>query len=390
MALNLPDPSSVARQQAEQIKADRAMALEVPLARVLADAPFVDRDSLLAGLEQFHKERMANVPSKSKYPEAQPWVDHALAVDRELKHLANLTDRDMAMLRSLHHYLMFRGFAAAQPSNGGSGRAPLVMAEKCRVLFCPQTDRGAMHIKNVDDPATHWKKDRCKPTASPWKNGLVIDGVGSGLHIDDEPEEIFPINALQMVHHYTDEVPGAVEFLTRYKSFWGGANEVMRDRQKRSVAIEKCSYNHIEFFHPAPGNGQSHCSGMVCRDPNSPQGKYQRAKRNQYLEKFGQPKDGPDQVFWDACDVAERKLDEGMKKLGAKPKVDDIFKLFLTPWPQGLNKAGAKLHPNQAVEEYTLVTHATLLEEGTYYRWQREDGTLEMPGEPEVAKVGVN
>jgi hypothetical protein len=376
MAPKLPDPLAVARTQADAIKAERHMFLEVPLQRVLNDAPFVDRDSLLAGLHRFHAERMAKVPSKTKYPESTPWVDHVLAVDRELKKLANLSDADMAMLRSLHHYLMFRGFAKAQPSKGGRGKAPLVMAEKCRIVFHPNTDRGAIHIKNVDDPCTHFKTDRTPPKGSPWSNGLVIDGVGSGLHIDDEPEEIFPLNALTMVHHYTDETPGAREFLTRYKSFWGGANEVIRDAKKRHIGVEKCSYNHIEFFEDP--QGYSHCSGMVCRDPKSPQGKYQAAKRNQYLEKFGQPKDGPDQVFWDACDIAEHKLADGMKKLGPKPKADDIFKLFLTEWPNGLHKAGAKLHPNQSVEEYTLVTHATLIDEKAYYRWQRDDKTLKL------------
>jgi len=56
-----------------------------------------------------------------------------------------------------------------------------------------------------------------------------------------------------------------------------------------------------------------------------------------------------------------------------KPTVDDIFALFTTPWPEGLSKTGAKLHPLQSAGEYTLVTLAELYDEKKYYRWQRDE-----------------
>jgi hypothetical protein len=383
----------VARQQAEQFRTNREYLLEAPLARVLNDSPFVDRESLLAGLVDFHRERMARVPSATKYPEMKPWVEHVVAVDREFRRLAGLTDSEMALHRSLGHYLTFRGFVNARPSAGGAGAAggsgrvpaaPPVQVERCRIVYLPDSDHGQMHIKNVDDPCTHWKELQPPPKEMPWGNPNVVqDGVGSGLHIDDEPEEIFPIDARSMMPHHADDVPGAVEFLTRYKPFWGGGNLVIRDRQKRSAAFEKCSYNFIEVFHPGP-NGASHCSGMACRDPHSPQGKYQRAKRQQYLTLFGQPADGPDQAFWDACDRAERKLADGVQKLGRPAKSDQLIKLFTTPWPEGLNKAGAKLHPMMTVAEYTLLIHCGFLDEKRYLRWQRDPVTLEMQKQPDV------
>ena len=374
MSVKLPDPKTVAQQQAEQIRSAGHDVIERSVERVCMDAPWLERESLLQGLEAFHRERMAKIPSPTKYPESKVWVDQVLAVDRELQRLLTLSVRQMALLRSLGDFLTFRGYGAA-----GQHRH-----EKCRVVYCPETDHGQMHIKNVDDPAPpNWRADRTKPARLYCDDDLVWDGVGSGLHLDDEPEDIFPLPVPQMYRHYANDVPAAVEFLTRYSPFHGGGNFVLHDRQKRSVSIEKCSHNFIEVFPPDPVSGFTHVSGMVCRDPNSPQGKYQKARRDRYRKMFGLPDDGMDQTFWNACDRAERLLDDGIRAMGRVPKRDAIFQLYTTPWPRGLCKTGAKLHPQQSVGEYTLVTHAALLDERIYYRWMRDE-RLEYPATPEI------
>lgn len=359
MAVHIPDPIAVARQQAELLRQHGDVFLQGAVDRVLADCPFIDAAALITGLEAFHAERMARIPSSSRYPEAAAWVEYVLTVDRELQELTGLSDAQLAQYRSLGAYLTFRGYAGAKP-------AP---AEKCRVLYAPDTDRGQLHIKNVDDPITFWKPNP-DPACPYGDQPLLWDGVGSGLHIDDEPEEIFPLPYYTMCMTHCDDVPGAVEFLTRYASFWGGQNIVLRDRQQRSVAIEKTSYNFIEVFQPGP-HGDSHCSGMVSRDPQSPQGRYVRQRRQQYLQAFGQGEDGTDMTFWNACDRAERMLADFLARPG-QIKVDDVIALFTTFWPEGLNKNGTKLHPGQSVEEYTLVTHFALLDQRKYYIWQRD------------------
>lgn len=359
MAVTLPDPRETARAQADLLRQYPVMLLEGAVARVKADSPFVDGDSLIEGLEAFYRERMAKIPSPTKYPESPAWVEYALAVDRELQALAGLTDLQMAIYRSLGAYLMFRGYACARPAQ----------IERCRVVYLPETDRGEFHIKNVDDPKTFWKPAVSIDTSVYTKKTLNMDGVGSGLHMDDEPEEIFPLPALTMVRTYCDDVPGAVEFLTRYSSFWGGGNLLLWDEQKRSVAIEKCSYNYVDVFYPG-ANGGSHISGLACRDAQSPQGQYQAKQRLAYLEKFHQPLDGPDMTYWQACDRAEAMLGAFMQR--ATLSVDEVLTLFLTNWPDGLQKPGVKLHPDQAVAEYTLATHAELYDEGIMYYWQRD------------------
>ncbi|MBI2193839.1 MAG: hypothetical protein HYU36_17825 [Planctomycetes bacterium] len=382
MSQSMPDPREAARVEAERIRTNRDQFVYHPLERVMKDAPWVDRESLVAGLEAFHRERMARVPSPARFPEAKPWVEHVRAHEHELRRLAELNDREVALYRSLHHYLAFRGFAQARPV--------LATAEKCRVAYVPETDQGALHIKNVDDPPTFWKRDKPLPprVAEYWwdKQEWAMDGVGSGLHIDDEPEEIFPLPVLTMVGHYANDVPSVVDFLRRYSPFWGGSNNLVYDKKRRSVAIEKCSFNGIEVYEPGP-DGQSHISGMACRDPKSSLGRYQTAKRDRYRALFKLPEDGPDSCFWKACDRAEQKLSSTLKRLGRRPRVEEVTRLFVTPWPDGLCKCGSKFHPNQGYLEYTLITIAHLLDRRRSLRWQRNDDDLGWPSEPEVSQA---
>jgi len=374
------DFRTAAQAEINRLASGRDEFLRWPLERILADSPFVERDSLLDGLLDFHRERMARIPSRSKYPESPPWVDYVLAVDREVQRSTGWTDLDMALYRSLQVYVQFRGFARAAP--------PPV--EKCRAAFLPDSDAGRIHIKNVDDPLTHWKPEG-RPqwlfNSSEWTLGT--DGVGNGLHLDDEPEDIFPLPARQMFRHYADDVPSAVQFLTRYSSFWSSGNLLVYDRQNRSAAIEKCSYNFIEVFYPG-ADGISHISGMTCRDPNSPQGRYQRAQRLKYLRMFGQTEQGPDMAFWNACERFERRLSEGLKTLGSPARLEALIRLFTSPWPTGLRKEGLKVHPDQGLVGYTLITHLNLMDRKRLMRWQR--GPLPdacFPEEPEIFDYGA-
>ncbi len=381
MRISIPTVEEAVQAELNRLHEERHALIEGQVARKLADAPYVDRDSLLAGLADFHRERMERVPSSVQYPESPFWVDRVRAIDREIQARAGLSDFEMGVLRSLNEYLAFRGYCRAKPAR----------IERCRVAYCPETDGGELHIKNVDDPDTFWVPHpplkggtRSRPPA----RFLVLDGVGSGLHEDDEPPELFPLPIRQMLQAYCDDVPGAVQFLTRYRFFWGWSNIVLRDAQKRSVAIEKCSFNFLEVY-PPDETGRSWVSGMVCRDPNSPQGRYQAAKRRAHRARFGlSMEEGPDIAFWAACDRAERMLSDFLKEKRTIG-VEEIFRLFTTPFPEGLRKDGVQLHPQQSLREYTLQTVATVRRSDgeTVFRWQRGPKPgLEWPERPEVAR----
>jgi hypothetical protein len=93
----------------------------------------------------------------------------------------------------------------------------------------------------------------------------------------------------------------------------------------------------------------------------------------------------PDNAFWANCDRAEKMLADMMDREDPV-SADELIELFITPWPKGLNKDGAALHPNQtAAPEYTLITVIALLDEKRYMRYQRDmDGIY-----PESREVRV-
>jgi hypothetical protein len=380
------DPLEQARQEAAGINARRDR-ITAGIDRVLGDAPWVERRALLADLVAYHHEAMERVPSAAKYPEAAPWVEYVRANEREVRRLAELTDEEIALVKSLGPYLKFRGFKQT-----GIQTAP-PQTERCRTVFLPETDHGPFQIKNVDDPLGNWNPEEPLPVRAPrdefwWANvQWVADGVGSGLHIDDEPEEIFPLPVLTMAGQHCGNTEEIVEFLRRYSPFWGGSNLLVYDQQYRTVAIEKCSHNFFETFGPN-AQGACHVSGMACRDPQSPQARYQRRKRAEYRELYNLAADGVDATFWEFSDEGERMLAEGIAQLGPCPKVQDICELFVTPYPNGLCKGGYRFHPDQGVTEYTLLTYATLLEERRYLRWQRSLDGAYWPEQPEVCCYG--
>ena len=166
MAVKLPDPLKQARREAATIKSNPYQFLRAGFERVMADAPYVNPEELLSGIEAFHKERMGKIPSDHTYPEAKPWVEYVLAVDRHLQELAGMSDREMAIYRGLGQYLAFRGYINTEPK----------MPEQCRVAFIPETDRGPIHIKNVDDPIKFWKPAPKPVKKMPRFDRLVSDG----------------------------------------------------------------------------------------------------------------------------------------------------------------------------------------------------------------------
>jgi hypothetical protein len=379
---SLYDPLAEARKAAARVNADRAC---LALDGLFAETPWVPRREVEASLVAYHRDAMSRIPSATRYPEAQPFVEQVRQYEKELRRLANLDDLGAATVMSLYKFLLFRG------RRRFGLRRPAQQVERCRILLHVETDRGPFLIKNVDNPATNWKPSPPLPPRLPaeeyWWDQVewVADGTGSGLHLEDEPEEIFPLPVFPLASELAHDTPGVVEFFRRYSPFFASANLLVYDRQLRMAAIEKTSHNHCEVFPPEDGSW-AHISGMVCRDPASPQSRYQQACREEYRRLYALPADGPDATFWECSSELDRRLVEGVRRLGNRPKVKDLIELFWAPYPDGLCKGGHRFHKDQGGTVYTLWTYAHLIAERKYLRWQRGADVTVWPREPEVCR----
>jgi hypothetical protein len=381
----IADLEKSARGEAEKIKASKDATVFAYLNRVMKSSPGLDTREVIGEVKKFHVERMGKVPSKAKYPEAQKWAEHQLKLDARVKELAGLSDEEMAVYRSFASYMTFRGYRKIGAKIAARSTFEV---EKCRVAYVPDTDKGVVHIKNLDDPITYWKK-RPAITEFPGE-GLQWDATGSGLHMDNEPEDTFPLPVPVMCKEMCTTVPQAVEFLTRYCSFYGKQNILLFDGKNPTAAVEKCSYNFIQV-NPPDKHGRNHISGMVCRDINSPIGKHQAAMRAEYVKLFGLPQDGPDVAYWAGSGRAEVKLAKFLSQEGPI-KSDELIKFFITPRAggpaEGLNKNGDWIHPKQEALDWTLATTAYIYGDRTVVRWQRDPSQVETasrgwPAEPE-------
>ncbi|MCM8785323.1 MAG: hypothetical protein NC899_03650 [Candidatus Omnitrophica bacterium] len=359
----VPDPYQDAYEEFEILKINRDYYLKMTLERIISENPYIEKYQLIKDVKDYYCESLEKIPSFTKYPESKDWVDYVLKRDKFLIEMANLTLDEIAIYRSLNEYLQFRGYKKF-------GLKRLKLSEKCRVAFIPETDMGPMHIKNVDDPIDYWKPfpklpEKISLYNAWWYNlPFIIDSVGSGLHIDDEPSEIFPLPIFKMVYRYASDIESCVDFLKKYSIFWGNRNIIIFDLKLNFCVIEKCSRNFIEIYYLDKQSYFGYISGMVCRNKNSPQAIYQKEKRLEYLKLFNFSDNSPDILFWELCEILEEKLKNGLISLGTKPSSNQVINLFISPYPDGLRKY------NLEFNDWTLYTHCTFFEKKIYMRWQ--------------------
>ena len=183
----------------------------------------------------FHKERIDAVPDLNVYPELRGARDELLQRYRGMAD-AGVPEDVIALAETQRFWRDTRLLQDAEKSFYlGLNR------EKCRVVYVPESDVGALHSKNVDDPLANWKPIPPYGGDPRWDppHPLWFDGVGSGLHIDEIPPEIFPVDPHTLCQEHCRTVPEATEFMVRYNYFWSGQNLLVHDHHGNSVAFAR-------------------------------------------------------------------------------------------------------------------------------------------------------
>jgi len=259
------------------------------------------------------------------------------------------------------------------------------MPEKCRVLYVPETPDGALHAKNVDDPLTYWQpRARFADNAEwPWSHPLWFDGVGSGLHVDEIPPEIFPVNPAELCREHCGTVDAAREFMVRYNYFWSSQNLLVHDVHGNSVAFEKTKCR-VAVRGPNE-KGINFITGMGALDPGI--SAFQKEMRQAYLDEIGEDWDGPDGCFWKICEGKWANMTRYVEELSEAPTFEGVKALMEKRDPSGpMCCTGEKSHPDQPAGGCTLVMDVYFVDRKRLHRRQWRGETPAYLDEPEIVE----
>ena len=320
--------------------------------------------SLLDDLDAFVERSMRNLALVDRKP---PLDGYARAFEATLAQSVNASGKSARVLLRSFFFPYWQIFHLRLYPR----YAPMTLPEKCRTAYLPESDVGALAAANKDDPLKHFRPDRRPPPAK-FENRVWYDGTGSGLHFDEEPAGFFPVDygtMMDAVARTACDVPDAVEMLEHLSPHWARANVLLIDREKRSARIDKCSFHRFAARVNTRPRAE-HISGMVCFDPDYKA--YQRSLREAYLESVEGAWDGYEGAAFDANDLKDRVLDEGLRKLEKYPTYDGLLNLLTSHGKPGhLCKHGDPVQPGEPVpREYTLARMFWLIDQKECHRWQ--------------------
>ena len=330
-------------------------------------------------VEAFHRERIDALPDLNRYPELRGAQDALQATYRGMQD-AGVPDDVIVLSATLSFWRDTRLLQETCKAH-----RPPTTSEKCRVLYVPETSDGALHAKNVDDPLTYWRPRPTFPAGSSWPqtHPLWFDGVGSGLHIDEIPPEIFPVDPVELCKQHCTTVPEAEEFMVRYNYFWSSQNLLVHDLHGNSVAFEK---TRCRVATRGPNEkGINYITGMGALDPGIHA--FQQEMRQKYLDQIGETREGSDGSFWRLSQGTWDNMGRYVEDLSQNPSADGVMALMEKRDPDGpMCLTGVKSHPDDKVAGCTLVMDLWFVDRKKLRRRQWRGQTPAYLDTPEIVE----
>ena len=194
-----------------------------------------------AMLRDYDRERLACEPDYARFPEMKGLLDRHLG-EREAFAEAGIDET-----RTAHHF-SWEWFLMRRLVANHLARYDL-LPHSCTNAFVPDSrEGGIVEADNRDDwphadIAESVRKWRPDPPAdatqeSPWQWRRA--GVSASVLLDEEPECGFPCSPDELMpDECLDNIHAIVDFMTRYREFWGPCNTIFVDRKLNAVAVEK-------------------------------------------------------------------------------------------------------------------------------------------------------
>lgn len=303
---------------------------------------------------KFDKERLANPPSVTRFPETKGLADLVVAERKGFHDGCGGGDQELA-----YHFSWFF-FSSRRLNTRFVGPAP--RANHCTSVYIRDTKEGGpLYGRNLDDIRRPGLEDFQPPTPLDGKRVFVRDGVSSAVMCDEEPEEIFPVDPWRLMPKDCVKLKDVMAFLERYHDFWGPQNGILVDLDQNAAAFEK-SNCRVGFRVSEDGTAAvTACSYLI---PAMKKFKEERSRIS--LQKRGWDETSPDWCYWKGCDARYERLLKLTTEAGRRGATLDDMAAIVTdravPFPERICLGGQKGHPDDFDVNWTLTSQASVLE----------------------------
>ena len=337
--------------------------------------PSLEGTDLSQAIRDYDAERLADEPDYSTFPEMRGLIDRHVG-EREGFRDAGGDDATTAFHFSWPWFLWRRINAHHVPYWERVGPN-----SQCTNVFFPEGAEGITVSDNRDDllrPNYYESIPKFRPPElSVNKEVRWVQGAASsGVVMDEEPECHFPCDPSELrPPECNDDLNAMIEFMTRYREFWGPDNQIWVDTKLNAVAVEKTNCR-VAFHFPQ-------VSGAVCitacsyLDPELHAFKQERQRK--VMEAKGETEENNldwhfdlgarerYQRLWELTN-AEAARPGGATLWGALAVVADE----VVPFPARICLAGQKTFADQPEREvgacWTITQHAGVIT-GPNRRW---------------------
>lgn len=320
----------------------------------------------------YDRERLACEPDYGKFPELKGLIESHLGEREGFKDASGLDDAAVAFQFSYGFYFTRR--VNARHVAYWENLEPI---RQCTNVFFPEGKDGITISDNRDDilrpdyyeqiPAFRVGAPKAGTPISPWQGG-----VSSASSLDEEPECSFPCNPHGMMpDECFDDIHAMVEFMTRYREFWGPGNQVWVDRKLNAVAVEKMNCR-VAYRWPS-------VAGAICTTACSYLDPELHAFKQSCLRRViaakGQTEETcPDWQYDLGSHLRNKRLLKLTNAEAARPGGATLWGAFnavadtAVPFPDRVCLAGEPVFPDPNMEaNWTLTQHAMVLT-GPYRR----------------------
>jgi len=358
-------------------QAKARQAIEIGYEALIADSfagiksgypPLAEMD-LAAELLRLDRDRLANPPDPARFPETKGLPDLLREERRGFLDACGGNELLQAYTYSWMFLYTRRINTRYLPGlDAAVGPVAGVGAAGCTAIFIPNsTEGGPLYGRNWDVTLGPWSRALMEPPreGADGKRVMWTKGVSLSLFLDEEPREIFPVDPFELLPpECTAHVRDAVEFLHRYREFWGPGNSILVDTNLDSVAIEKAN---VRLGARKSDNGASAVTALACQVPEMKAHK-EDCDRRSVLARGWTIEEAPDWYYWRGADQRYERLlqlTNAANRRGASLQdMANIATDHAVPFPARVCIAGEFRHPKikPGKEEWTAVSHSEVLE----------------------------